>query len=328
MAKVTINDLARITGYSKSTISYALNGKEGVGEEARAEIIRIAKDLGYTPNYFAKRISHKNYRTIGVILRDLTNPFYANVFCAIDKLAEENNYETIFYNLAGDSQRTRSGIELMKEKMVSGIIIDFFGHDEEITKSLFDSGIPAVVFGLNVDAELSCVQTDDVRGVKEAVDYGVQLGYKDIFYVGRDGNHNDVFDVQRGKTVIDQLRFHKLAWSDHIIRLPDDADSAEYVIQKCPKNSLLICYNDVLACSVIRGLMKHKLYVPEDYSVIGFDNISIVPYSLTTVDIPQYEMACTAFKLLFEQIEHGAPKEKITLDAKLIIRDSVKDLRQ
>ena len=158
MAKVTIKDLAKITGYSKSTVSCALNNKEGVGEESRKEIIRIAKEMGYTPNYFARRISSKDYRTIGVILRDLTNPFYANVFCAIDKLAEENDYETIFYNLAGDSRRTQCGIDLMKEKMVSGIILDFFGYDKNIVKSLVESSIPSVIFGLNVEADISCVQ--------------------------------------------------------------------------------------------------------------------------------------------------------------------------
>ena len=324
MAKVTIKDLAKITGYSKSTVSCALNNKEGVGEESRKEIIRIAKEMGYTPNYFARRISSKDYRTIGVILRDLTNPFYANVFCAIDKLAEENDYETIFYNLAGDSRRTQCGIDLMKEKMVSGIILDFFGYDKNIVKSLVESSIPSVIFGLNVEADISCVQTDDTTGAREAVDYGIRMGYKNIFYIGR--NRGDIFDMRRADTVRKRLQDCGMPYAHCLIYPPSKEEIAGLILKKCPENSLLICYNDIWACSVIQGLMKVRKYVPRDYSVIGFDTIEVIPYGLTTVDIPQYRMAEEAFRLLLAQIEHNGKTKKVTLDSRLIVRDSVKDL--
>lgn len=326
MSKVTINDLAKITGYSKSTVSCALNNGEGVGEQAREKIIRVAKEKGYTPNYFAKKISSKDYRMIGVILRDLTNPFYANVFCAIDKLAEENNYEIIFYNLGGESKRIQSGINLMKEKMVSGIILDFFAYDKEVVAELVDSSIPSVIFGMNVDEDLSCVQTDDETGAKDAVEYGIKLGYKHIFYIGK--RHDDMFDLRRAETIKRRLRFHGLSCENCLLYPNANEEIANTILENCPKNSLLICYNDIWACSVIQSLMKVGRYVPEDYSIIGFDNISIIPYPLTTIDIPQYEMAEEAFKLLLEQIEKGGEKRKVTLHSNLVIRDSVKDLKK
>lgn len=324
MAKVTIKDVARVTGFSKSTVSCALNNKEGVGEEARMEIIRKAKEMGYTPNYFAKRISSKDYRTIGVILRDLTNPFYANVFCAIDKLAEENNYETIFYNLAGDSKRTMTGINLMREKMVSGIILDSFGYDKEVTEKLLESKITSVIFGTNVEEDISCVLTDDESGAAEAVDYGVKCGHKNIYYIGR--NAEDSFDSHRARVVRERLKFHGLNDADCIVYPASQESIAQTVTEKCPPDSLLICYNDIWACRVIQSLMKVRIYVPDDYSVIGFDNIDIIPYSLTTVDIPQYEMAERAFEFLMRQIEYGGATEKLTLHSALVVRDSVKDL--
>lgn len=326
MGKVTIKDIASISGFSKSTVSCALNNKEGVGEEARAQIIKLAESLGYTPNYFAKCISSKSYRTIGVILRDLTNPFYANVFCAIDKLAEENDYETIFYNLGGDSTRIQKGIDLMQSKMVSGIILDFFGHDEEVTRKLSASSIPTVIFGLNVNDDLSCVQTDDGYGARQAVDYAVKCGYKDIYYIARGGN--DIFDTRRAECVEERVRFYGLDFSGHVIPVSKEDEAVEKILNSCPQNSMLICYNDILACDVIRSLMKFKKYVPDDYSVIGFDNLSIVPYSLTTVDIPQYKMAEEAFELLKRQMEGGEERKKITLKSELIIRDSVKNLNE
>lgn len=324
MGKVTINDVARISGFSKSTVSCALNNKEGVGEEARQEIIKLAKSLGYTPNYFARKISSRSYKTIGVILRDLTNPFYANVFCAIDKLAEENGFETIFYNLGGDSSRMQKGINLMQSKMVSGIILDFFGHDEKVTRELAASSIPTVIFGLNVPGELSCVQTDDGYGAERAVDYGYECGHRNIYYIARGGN--DIFDTRRADCVKDRCARYGLPFDGHVITMPQEGEVGEIIAKSCPPDSLLICYNDVLACNVIRSLMKSKRYVPDDYSVIGFDNLSVVPYSLTTVDIPQYKMAVEAFNLLKSRIEGDTECRKITLNAELIVRDSVKNL--
>lgn len=324
MAKVTINDLAKLTGYSKSTVSCALNNGEGVGAQAREKIIRIAREQGYTPNYFAKKISSKDYRTIGVILRDLTNPFYANVFCAIDKLAEENNYETIFYNLGGESKRIKSSISLMKEKMVSGIILDFFAYDKEIAAELAASSIPTVVFGINVDEDLSSVATDDKSGAQDAVEYGIQQGYRHIFYVGK--KYGDEIDFRRADTIKKRLAFHGFSSENCLLYPCSKEQIAETVLNNCPKNSLLICYNDIWACSLIQELMAAGKYVPEDYSVIGFDNIGIIPYPLTTIDIPQYQMAEEAFGLLLDQIENGGKKRKVTLKSKLIVRKSVKNL--
>lgn len=324
MTKVTIKDVAKKTGFSKSTVSYALNGKDGVGEEARQTIINCAQEMGYIPNIFAKSLSGRSYNTIGVILRDLTNPFYANVFCAIDKFCESRHYETIFYNLAGDPKRIQTGLDLMRGKMVSGIILDFFGNDDNVINRIKKSSIPTVIFGMNIDADISCVQADDENGAREAIDYAVNCGHKDIFYITN--RKDDVFNDRRNRAIHDRLQFHGLSCEDNVVMLKENEDIAMTILNKCPQNSVLICYNDILACSIISSLMKERKFVPEDYSVIGFDNLKIIPYSLTSVDIPQYEMAEEASKLLFEQIEEHKT-EKITLSSTLVIRDSVKDMK-
>lgn len=322
MKRVTIKDVAVKTGFSKSTVSCALNGKDGVGEEARKKIIACAQELGFTPNIYAKNLSGNSYKTIGVILRDLTNPFYANVFCAIDKYCEDHNYDTLFYNLAGDANRIKKGLALMKGKMVSGIILDFFGNDNHIIDQIKQMNIPTVIFGLSIDADISCVQADDSQGAIKAVDYSIECGHKDIFYVTQ--RKDDVFNIRRSNAIINRLMEHGINSENRIIYV-DSSNCADVIIKQCPKDSVLICYNDVLVCSVISSLMKKKLYVPDDYSVIGFDNLNIIPYELTSVNIPQYEMATQASQLLLEQID-GKKTQKITLPSNLVKRDSVKDL--
>ncbi|MCQ2793557.1 MAG: LacI family transcriptional regulator [Bacilli bacterium] len=321
MSKITIKELAKITGYSKSTVSYALNGKDGVGNNARKEIIEKANELGYFPNPFAQNISSGTYRNIGVILRDIKNPFYANVFSVIGRLCEKEGYEVMYYDLAGNPNRTKKGIEFLKQKMVQGIILDFFGNTEEVMDSILSLQIPVVVFGLNINDSISCVQADDENGARDAVDYSLKCGCRDIYYIGKNGT--DIFDLRREKTIKERCEFYGLDFKDHTFYIEKTDDIANEIIEKCPPDSLFICYNDVLACKVISSLMKKNKFVPNDYSIIGFDNIDIIPYPLTTIDIPKSQMSVEAIRLLFKQL-NGGEKEKVTLSSKLIIRDSVK----
>lgn len=321
MNKITIKDLAKITGHSKSTVSYALNGKDGVGEDARKKIVNKAKELGYFPNAFAQNISSGNYRNIGVILRDIKNPFYANVFAVIAELCEKEGYEVIYYDLAGDPKRTAQGLKFLKQKMVQGIVLDFFGNDEDAMKIISESNVPIVIFGLNIDKNISCVQADDENGARDAVDYALQCGLSNIYYIAKNGR--DVFDIRRENCIKERCEFHGLNFVNHTLVFEKNEEIAEKIVEKCPENSVLICYNDSIACKVISSLMKKNKFVPKDYSVIGFDNIDIIPYPLTTVDIPKSHMAEEALRLLFKELD-GGEKEKVTLTSKLIIRESVK----
>ena len=228
--KVTIGDLVRETGYSKSTISYALNNKKGVGEKARKEIIDKANELGYFPNELAKNISSGNYRAIGVILRDLTNPFYANVFCALDKIAEQNNYQMLFYNLAGDSSRIASGAKFMRGQMVSGIILDFFGHDKEVLDELKKAGIPTVIFGYNADNSFSSVQADDSFGAKEAVKLAYKNGIKNIFYVSK--GSEDIYETRRLNAIKEESQKLGLFFSKTILYYNEEQNIVDDILKK------------------------------------------------------------------------------------------------
>lgn len=197
MKKITISDVAKASGYTKSSVSCALNGKKGVGENARKKIMKIADELGYTPNAYAQSISLGSSNTIGVILRDISNPFYANVFCAINEVAEEKNYQTLFYSLFDNPDRVQKGINLFKGKMLSGLIIDYFEQDQEMIKKIYELGIPTVIFGQFVDADICCVEADDVNGVDQAIDYIIKNGFKNVYYITH--KSYDVYNDRRKK---------------------------------------------------------------------------------------------------------------------------------
>ena len=326
MKRITIKELAIITGHSKSTVSNALNGKGGVSDKEREKILSKARELGYFPNALARKMSSGNYRTVGIILRNIGSPFYSDIFDIVDSVSKEHDYQILFYNLRDEEKNLSTALDFMRGQQVDGIILDSFGNNEEINKSIIESKIPTVIFGLNVIEDISCVQADDEGASRDAVDYAVSKGYKNIYFLSQ-GN-NSYYEVRRLNAIKERVLFNGLPFDDHhFIHQEDISILVKEVIKSCPKNSLLMCYNDMFACRVISELMKHEKYVPKDYSIIGFDNISIIPYSLTTIEIPSKKMGEVAIKHLFDLIENeGAKKKKITLKAKLIIRDSVKDL--
>ena len=161
--KYTFNDISRISGYAKSTVSAALNNGPGVGSEARKKIQKIAEDLRYTPNELAKSISMKQYNTVGVIVRDITNPFYAKVCRAVEHYAEEYGYTTLIYNTDGRTDKIEKAIRLMQGKRVAGIILDVNGLDERIENFLKEKSVPCIVFGQNSEYADS-VEADDTAG--------------------------------------------------------------------------------------------------------------------------------------------------------------------
>ena len=323
MKKVTINDLARITKHSKSTVSNALNGKSGVNKKVREQIIETAKSLGYVPSEIARKMSLGNSKTIGVILRNIGSPFYSDVFDMLDIVSREKKYQIIFYNLRDNENSIIEALEFMRGQMVNGIILDSFGNNSKINKYIANMKIPTVIFGLNVTEDVSCVQADDEGASREAVDYAIGLGHKHFYFLSN--GSNSYYEKRREQAIKERVCFHGLKFDEsHNIFDTDITILVDMIIKNCPKDSVLFCYNDLFACKVISELMEREKYVPKNYSIISFDNLSIIPYALTTIDIPKREMAKVAIEHLLDIIENGAGIKKTTLKASLIIRGSVK----
>jgi DNA-binding LacI/PurR family transcriptional regulator len=332
LIKVNITDIARITGFAKSTVSAALNNKPGVNPETRDKILKTAEQMNYIPNELARGLSSKTSATIGVIVRDITNPFYARMCRAIEQIAYNYGFTIIISNTDGIPDKELNAIRLMIGKMVSGIIVDISGNDLDLFFELRKSNIPYVLFGAcqsNVDAD--CIEADDYKGALRAVEYLVSCGHEKIGFIH--GGNDSIYSQRRLNGIKDAfLKFH-IQFDDKFIlhkakKMEDGYEMGKRLIGMKDRPTAIIAYNDLVAIGLIKSFEEEGLIVPDFMSIIGFDDIELMTFPLTTVRIPEYDMGVEAAELLISRIsgKNTGKFQKIILDTELIIRKSVKSL--
>ena len=329
--RLTISDIAKKTGYAKSTVSAALNNKPGVKPKTREEIRRIAAEMNYVPNEFARNLSMRTANTIGIIVRDITNPFYAKICRAVENIASGHGYTTLLLNTDGIREKEQDAIKVMSGQIVSGVIIDISGKDMDLLMELDKFGLPFVVFGAAArELAADSVEADDYDGAYQAAEYLYSCGHRKIGFVH--GGTESVYSQRRMKGIQDALERNGLKLEEKYIYHQAKTIQEGYLIgkkladvQELP--TAVIAYNDLVAVGIIRALEEKGMQVPEDLSIIGFDDIELMTFPLTTVRIPEYEMGEKAAELLFDKIsgKGGEPKE-VLLNTELVVRKSVKRL--
>jgi DNA-binding LacI/PurR family transcriptional regulator len=330
---INISDLARITGFAKSTVSAAMNNKPGVNSETRDKILKAAEQLNYIPNELARGLSTKTSATIGVIVRDITNPFYARMCRAIEQVAYKYGLTILISNTDGVPENEINAIRLMIGKMVSGIIVDISGNDLDLLFELRKSSIPYVIFGAcqsNVDAD--CIEADDYKGAFKAVEYLISCGHEKIGFIH--GGDDSIYSQRRLNGIKDAfLKFHVQFNDNYILhkakKLEDGYQMGKRLMGMTDRPTAVIAYNDLVAIGLIKSFGEEGLQVPDYMSIIGFDDIELMTFPLTTIRIPEYEMGTEAAELLIQRINgsNAGKYQKIILDTELIIRKSVKCIR-
>lgn len=330
MMRLTIADLAKLTGYAKSTVSAALNDRPGVNPETRAEILRAAREHEFIPNAFAKGLSMKNTATIGIVVRDISNPFYAKMCRAIEQTAGKVGFTTLIANTDGVREKEQEAIRLMISKVVSGVIVDISGNDSELLSELQRWGMPFVIFGAgNLGIQADCVEADDYTAAYQAVEYLIQMGHTRIGFVH--GGTDSVYSNRRLNGIRAALEQHGLPLPMNYIlhqakTVEEGRAIGERLLSMSGRPSAVIAYNDLAAVGMIQAIEEAGEHVPDFLSVVGFDGIDLVTFPLTTVSIPMWEMGAEATELLLQNIlgkRSGGPK-KVVMSCQLREKKSVK----
>lgn len=325
MAQYSINDIARMTGYAKSSVSAALNNKPGVSDATRKKILDLCKKLNYTPNEIAKSISIGSYKTIGIIVRDISNPFYAKLCRAVEKICEDNGYTTLIFNTDGSEARLSNAINQLIGRRVDGVIVDVSSHNENYLHCLDDQQIKTVIFGLQSD-NYDSVSCDDITGGYDLANKIYEKGARNIAFFCPKFERN--IYAKRRHVGISNLK-NKYGDCNLEVVTYEGSSSVEsgfmlmknYLSNNQKLPDAIMAFNDVVAVGIIRCLQEHKISVPDDVMVTGFDNLETILFPLDTVDIPVFDMGISASKLLFERIKNPhKEKEHIVLDAKIISR--------
>lgn len=331
--RVTVIDIARAAGVSKSTVSLVLQASPLVNEATRAKVNAVIRELGYVYNRGAANLRQSNAKSkiIGVVVNDLTNSFFAELAVGIDMVVQSAGYVQFLANTGESLDRQREVIASMREHGISGLILSpARGTDASDLKPLVAAGIPVVnVVRQIAGAKVSSLISDNYAGAHAAVTHLAGLGHRRIAFFG--GFPDTAVFNERLRGYRDALVDVGLDVSEDLVigSAPSRAGgvaAAERALSLQVRPTAALCFNDAVAFGACDGLRAKRLEPGVDFAVVGFDDVieakAAVP-ALTTVSVDPQGMGRRAAQLLLKQINAGkADAEAIVGSVRLVIRQS------
>mgnify|MGYP000924412718 CR=1 FL=1 len=328
----TIKDVARIANVSITTVSHTINGTRKVSEELRTRVYEAMDVLGYQQNSLARGLRLGETRTIGIIIPDNSNPFFADIARYIENAGFENGYSAILCNSDDLPEKELTYIQVLIEKQVDGIIFITAGKNSRSIERLQKSRIPVVIVDRHFEAaSMDEVYVDNYRGAFEATKHLIALGHRRIGLVS--GPSVTDTSSSRFAGYRDALSQFGIPFDETMIYAGNfRPESGRQGVRQLMKSSNLptaiFCLNDMMAVAAINELQKMDLQVPQDVSVIGYDDVGILSElaeNLTTVHQPIDQMATIASRMVIERIQNKETtfeKKVEILQPSLIIRSS------
>jgi len=334
---ITIKDIARKANVSITTVSRVINQKsEGIGESTRKKVLAIIEELDYRPNTIARSMITKQTNTIGLIIPDIRNPFFPELVRGVEDLANQHAYNVFLCNTDGDPKRELEYVSLMKEKNVDGIIFTYSCADtihqlEEIVK---ERNIPLVLLDRGVDDQkFSGVSIHNEKAGYIATKHLLGHAHTKIGCITGPAHYSN--SKARLNGYMKALSEAGISFDQELILAADYQMDGGYQAAKTllSKKAItaIFAFNDLMAFGVYQAAAELGMTIPDDLSVVGFDNIKynqLLTPKLTTIEQSVYEMGEISAKILFEQITQGGDVKNKTwyLEPSLILRESTKIL--
>ena len=341
MKNPTITDVAVLAGVSKSTVSAVLNNRNTLREDTRRKVVRAIAELNYRPSPAARRgFKRTPGRSISLIVKEMQNPYYAEVFTGVQEIAYERGYLVSVSSSEGDFDVERRLVEQCTEQEMDGLIVAPILNDETDLSHIFEikrSKIPFVLLEDVRGIRANLVDVDNIQASAEAVRYLIRNGHSRIMHLA--GPTYSQHSEERAEGVRRAFSESHLIFDDSLVlpggdSLDDGYRAAIAFFSELPaerRPTAVTCYNDLVALGLMRALRELNIRIPDDVSVVGFDDLRMLEYfplALTTVHVPKYEMGRQAAELLIHQIESRAHSEVVKqhLAATLVVRDSTRSL--
>lgn len=310
MRKVTMKDIADYVGVSKTTVSMVINNKDNsISEETKNKIQQAIIDTGYIPNNAARGLSTNKSGTIGIIIPDISNPFFAELSRSIEDTANKLDYNVILCNSDNNSQKEKRYIQLLISKLVDGVIIIPGENSLESVELLKKNGINYVYVDRYVEEDKDHVGIffNNKKAIKDGINYLLKKGKRKIVFVS--GPKNITANKNRIQGYKEIMKENDLYNKDYIfsdeISLDGGINVTDKIINDVVDIDAILYSNDIMAIGGIKSLKRKGYRVPEDISVVGFDGIKfskMIEPELTTISQPIYKMGESACKLIIDII--------------------------
>ena len=337
---VSIKDIARVANVSYSTVSRALNDSPRVNPQTKARIQSIAAEMGYLPSAVARSLVTRRTNTLGIVVTTITDLFFAEVIHAIEETALKHSYNVILTNSGGYLERELAALRSLRERRVDGIILISGCTDDTFCK---EEGIetPIVIINNAYREHVGySVEVDNAAGAREAVCHLLHLGHSRIAHIAGPAREWDAVERLRGYE--EALQAGGLAVDRELIVAGDNQPeggiaSMQHLLTLPVRPTAVFCYNDATAIGAMRAARIAGLRIPDDLSVVGFDDIDLARHlepPLTTVAQPKHQMGETAVEMILALLSGSqqpdqadrAPVTDCVLPSQLIVRESTATL--
>lgn len=337
--KITIKEIAKEAGVSIATVSMILNNKDkNITNATRMRVLDVVKKHNYVPNAMAGSLITQRTHLVGLILPDITNPFFPGIARGAEDKANESGYSIIFCNTDDKLEVEEKYIETLTKKMADGIIIAHSSNSEKMSEILERCKVPIILidrdfYSNNIRGK---VLVNNYEGAYKGVTYLISNGYKKVAYLSGSLKTRTAQDRLEGykKALTDNnIKYNKTLVKHGEYRIEWGRDGVKELLSEQENCDAIFCGNDLIAIGAIKELKEKGYNIPEDIGVMGFDDIylaGLVEPSLTTVRQPNYKMGYKAMELLLENLNNtdknniGVKELKtITLETEIIERNSI-----
>ncbi len=308
--KVTIYEVAKEAGVSTATVSKVINNTGNMREETRKRVLSVIKEMNYQPNLVASALTGKGTQTLGLLVPDISNPFFSAMARQIEDYADAQGMSVIMCSMDGNIEKERKYIELLRRKQVDGFIIASSFQDTNLLKDIINQGFPIVMLAYDDSTiEVSKVTIDDFKGGYEAASHLYAKGHRNMAIIAEHTNSSNLriygYRVAlegRGIEFLDENVYRTTASIDN------GKASFDEIFQKENEGSptAIFACNDLLAIGVIQGATERGMNIPGDLAIIGFDNTILATTTvpgLTTISQPIAEMAEKTVELIITEIK-------------------------
>jgi len=329
---MNLHDVARKAGVSIATVSRVINGHDVVRAATRKRVLKALEESNYHPNINARSLSVRNNRVIALIVSNLANPYFVDVYRGVEGAAHREGYEVLVADTNYSPERLADQVRLMLGRRVTGLGVVVSEMDETVRQVLERSKIPVVVSGAKAQApNITSLRVNCEKGMQRVLDHLRSLGHRRMAFVDHHSTLESI--TERRKAFLEGMG----KFSSAQARIFTESDSLEGgrqavrdLLSSGFKPTAVVCVNDHMAIGVLKELHEHGLRVPEDISVTGFDNTIYAEYvspALTTVHIDRERIAVHLFENLIRQkpvpdSQWSPEGRQIFIDTQLVVRES------
>jgi LacI family transcriptional regulator len=332
MKNVTIKDISKITGFSPMTVSRVVNDKQHVRRETKDKVISAIEKYGYEPNEIARGLKTRRTKTIGLIIGDIENPYYSRLAKGVIDTAESADYSVVVCNSKYDPLLGEKYLAMLMKRGVDGLIIATIDFHGGCISRIKKKNIPFVLVTRRLDEppDVNYIIADDYRGGRLAAEYLVSLGHRKIFFLRAAdvSGANERVRAFRDVLMENGIPFRESCISRTLCNAEESYEETKRFLGVRDAITAVIAGNDFIAFGAMEAIMESGLDIPEDLSLIGYDNLkiaSILKVPLTTVDQPKLHFGKLSAERLIEMIrdpeERKRPK-KIVEVPRLVVRES------